>query len=134
MIHLTSNSKHDELDEFVSSENSNFRLSLARRMKEQERASEENFIRFQSQSMEETEARIRLQRQNIHTPTFREVVEEFAKDRGILFQPKMGSNSHKDGRQVFQFGEASIYIEGDVVFALKSQEWLPVALNQLTNL
>jgi tuftelin-interacting protein 11 len=131
MIQLANKSQRVELDE-MSVPVTNFRVVLARRMKEHQSASEEDSIRFQSRSAGETEARVRLQRRNIQTPTFREVVEEFARDRGISFQPRMGSNSLKDGRQTFYFGQTPIYVEGDVVFALKDKEWLPVPLDQLS--
>jgi hypothetical protein len=133
MIQLANNSQQVKLDE-MSVPVTNFRVVLARRMREHQTASEEAFMRFQSRSAGETEARVRLQRRNIQTPSFREVVEEFARDRGISFQPRMGSNSLKDGRQTFDFGETPIYVEGDVVFALKDKEWQPVPLDQLSSL
>mmetsp|Transcript_37217 Transcript_37217/g.90408 ORF Transcript_37217/g.90408 Transcript_37217/m.90408 type:complete len:97 (+) Transcript_37217:2739-3029(+) len=87
--------------------------------------------RNQSSFAMEMETRVRLQRRSVGTLTFREVVEEFAKNEGIPFQPRVGSNTMKDGRQIFQFGNTSIYIEGDVVFALKGKDWIPVPLDQL---
>jgi tuftelin-interacting protein 11 len=130
MIEISNKLQRDELDE-IAVTNSNFRVVLARRTKEEQRSSEVEFIRFQSQSVSEIEARIRLQRRSVHTPTFKEVVEEFAKEKGILFQPRMGSNALKDGRQTFQFGETPIYIEGDVIYASKGHNWQAIALDEL---
>ena len=86
---------------------------------------------MQSRSTSETEARIRLRRLNVHTPTFRDVVEEFARERGILFRPRMGVNSHKDGKQVFLFGGKPIYLEGDVIYFADQSKWKPVSLDEL---
>jgi len=109
----------------------NFKIVAARRAREKQRKYDEGIIRNQFLSAKELETRVRLQRRSVDTPTFREVIEEFAKNEDISFQPRMGSNTMKDGRQIFLFGVTSIYIEGDVVFALKDKDWLPVALDQL---
>eukprot|EP00980_Cylindrotheca_fusiformis_P001508 scaffold346_cov116-Cylindrotheca_fusiformis.AAC.22 len=131
MIELTNSSKGVSLVD-LSVPVTNFRIVLARRTRDQHSAKEDDFIRSQSRSEAETEARVRLQRRNIRTPTFREVVEEYARERGVFFQPRMGANSLKDGRQTFYFGETPIYIESGVVFALKEKEWEPVPLEQLS--
>lgn len=133
MIHLAKSASLRDLDEMAVAV-TNFRIVLARRTREHQAASEEEFIRFQARSDAETEARVRLQRRNIQTPTFREVVEEFARDRGICFQPRMGPNSLKDGRQTFNFGDVAIYIDGGVVFALKEKEWQPLPLELLSTI
>ncbi|CAJ1951485.1 unnamed protein product [Cylindrotheca closterium] len=115
----------------ISFPTTNFQVVAARRARVQEGSYDEEKPRNQSIFTTEKETRARLQRLNVTTPTFREVVEEFAKNEGITFQPRSGFNAMKDGRQIFQFGNASIYIEGDVVFTLKGKEWIPVALDQL---
>jgi hypothetical protein len=102
-----------------------------RRAKEKQRDVQEDFVRMESKSASEIEARIRLQRRNVQTPTFRDVVEEYAKERGILFQPRMGVNALKDGKQVFLFGKAPIYMVGDVIYGFKDSDWQPISLDQL---
>jgi hypothetical protein len=111
---------------------SNYHVVVARRAKERQLEVQDDFVRMESRSASETEARIRLQRRNMYTPTFREVVEEFAKERGIMFQPRMGAKSLKDGKKVFLFGEVPIYMEGDVVYALKDSDWRPLSLEHLS--
>ena len=130
MIQIANSSTKEHLDEMQPSI-TNFRVVAARRTKEKQREIEEDFTRIESRSASEIEARIRLQRRNIQTPTFRDVLEEFANERGILFQPRIGVNSRKDGKQVFLFGETPIYMVGDVIYAFKQATWQPVALDQL---
>jgi len=130
MIQIANSSTKEHLDEMQPSI-TNFRVVAARRTKEKQREIEEDFTRIESRSASEIEARIRLQRRNIQTPTFRDVLEEFANERGILFQPRIGVNSRKDGKQVFLFGDTPIYMVGDVIYAFKQATWQPVALDQL---
>ena len=65
--------------------------------------------------------------------TFREVVEEFAREKDISFRPRLGSNATMNGKQVFLFGDSPIYLESNVVYALKAGEWLPTALDKLVS-
>jgi len=63
--------------------------------------------------------------------SFREVVESFAEQNGIEFVPKIGKQI--DGKQIFMFANASIYIEHDVVFCNLggTSSWSPIALEDL---
>jgi tuftelin-interacting protein 11 len=133
MLQLASDSDEESL-EHINPPRANFRVVLARRMKEKKHALEDDFVRMETQSAAETDARIRLRRRNVTTATFREVVEEFANERGIVFRPKMGARSLKDGKQVYLCGETAIYLDGDVVFAQSGTEWRPVALEQLSEI
>jgi len=123
----------EELDP-LEPEISGFRTIAARRSLEQNQSLQEDFVRMESRSAGETKARILLKRRNIVEPTFREVVEEFANDRGVLFQPRLGANGRKDGKQIFMFGTLPIYLEGDVVFCYKDAIWRPVSLDQIVGM
>jgi tuftelin-interacting protein 11 len=115
----------------------NYRVVLARRAREEKEKAADDLIRMDSgvvgRKDAELEARVRLHRQG-YTPTFREVVTEFAQERDVLFQPRMGNNSTKDGKQVFNFGTVPVYLDSNVVFALQHGDWKPLALSQLAEL
>ena len=114
-----------------------FRSVAARRSLEQKKQLQEDFVKMESSrsSVGETKARIVLQRRNIGVePTFRDVVEEFANDHGVFFQPKIGVNARKDGKQIFLFGTLPIYLQDDVVFCYKDSTWKPVSLDQITGI
>jgi GC-rich sequence DNA-binding factor-like protein len=110
----------------------NYFVASARRNKAQQQQLQDDIVRMESRSKLEVDARIRLRRRQVDTPTFRDVVEEFARERDILFQPRMGAKALKDGKQVFLFGSVPIYIEGDVIYAnLQALDWRPTSLDQL---
>jgi hypothetical protein len=66
--------------------------------------------------------------------TFRDVVEEFAKDHSVVFLPRTGANATKDGKPVFMFGHVPIYFDSNVIFALQQAEWTPLSLDQLAGM
>jgi GC-rich sequence DNA-binding factor-like protein. len=67
--------------------------------------------------------------------TFKDVVEDFAHHNHIPFHPKLGPNTMtKDGKIVYIFGNAQIFIDTNVVFVLRGGDWKPVSLNELLNL
>ena len=110
----------------------NYYVAAARRNKLLQGELQDDFVRMESRSKIEIDARIRLRRRQVDTPTFRDVVEEFALERGILFQPRMGAKALKDGKHVFLFGSVPIYIEGDVIYASqRGVDWRPTSLEQL---
>mmetsp|Transcript_32783 Transcript_32783/g.49541 ORF Transcript_32783/g.49541 Transcript_32783/m.49541 type:complete len:702 (+) Transcript_32783:477-2582(+) len=81
-------------------------------------------------------ATTRTQRENVDdttTASFRDVVEEYAKQHDVTFHPRMGPNSTKDGKPIFLFGSVSIYLDSNVVFALRgvSKKWEPISLDDL---
>ena len=131
MIQLAGQSDSSNELEFLYPTTTNYHVVSVRRIKEQQSQAEDEFVRMESRSTPEIEARLRLRRRQVDTPSFREVVEEFARERGILFQPRMGAKALKDGKQVFLFGEKPIYIEGDVVYNLQGGNWRPISLDQL---
>jgi hypothetical protein len=65
------------------------------------------------------------------TATFRDVVEDFARQNDIEFTPRMGANSTKDGKQVFLFGSIPVYIDSNVMFAMRGSAWQPTSLEDL---
>ena len=138
--------RSDELDDLRPDDTSsiNYHRVLARRVAEQKKRAADDLIRMENgvavdgSSSSSTmidhvmEARVRLQ-QGVggHIPTFRQVVEEFAREHDILFQPRTGSKATKDGKQTFLFDGTPVYLDANVVFALREGEWKPVSLKDL---
>ena len=121
----------------------NYQVVLARRTADQKRQEAQEFARMNvtgvatSTHDATSEATARLaaaQRGPSHTPTFREVVEEFARERGILFRPRIGDHkaTHVDGKQVFLFGTIPVYLDANVAYALlRDTDWEPISLDEL---
>ena len=139
MIQAAHESNQDLLDDLKPTA-TNARAVLARRTREERERAQEELYRMEASGVATgtglqdpaVEARVRAaQRNQGHTPTFREVVEDFARDSDVLFQPRMGHNSTKDGKQIFLFGEIPIYLDSDVVYAYQNSEWRPTSLTQL---
>lgn len=63
--------------------------------------------------------------------SFKDVVTSFAMSSGISFLPKQGRQF--EGKQIWQFGKCSCYLEHDVVFLhdVSKQHWRPVSLEDL---
>jgi tuftelin-interacting protein 11 len=134
MIHAASESNVDALDDLRPS-TTNFRVVLARRVAEEKKRASDDLLRMETGVVGGTddngrEARVRLHR-NGQTPTFREVVEEFARERDILFQPRMGSNARIDGKQIFLFGNLPVYLDSNVAFSQQGNDWRPTSLDAL---
>jgi hypothetical protein len=135
MIHAASESKMDALDDLLPPTSSNYRVVLAERVAAEKKRATDDLLRMETGVVGGTddngrEARVRLHR-NGQTPTFREVVEEFARERDVLFQPRMGSNATKDGKQIFLFGKFPIYFDSNVVFSQQGNDWRPISLDAL---
>merc|ERR1712232_755892 len=104
ILQLAHNSEKENLN-MISFPTTNFQIVAAGRAREKNRAADEELnLERRSLSAVKQEPRVRPERYNVDSPTFREVVEEFAKNEGITFKPRLGSNTMKDGRQIFQFG------------------------------
>lgn len=56
-----------------------------------------------------------------------------AEDNGILFMPVPGQKRY-EGKALYNFGNATIYIDRGVTFAMKGSQWTPVSLNELMRL
>ena len=63
--------------------------------------------------------------------SFKDVVTTFAMSSGISFLPKQGRQF--EGKQIWQFGKCSCYLEHDVVFLydVSKQHWRPVSLEEM---
>ncbi|CAM9318795.1 unnamed protein product [Ectocarpus fasciculatus] len=66
--------------------------------------------------------------------SFKDLVEEFAMRHGVSFLPRTGRL--QEGKQVFQFGKSSCYLDQGVVFLLRrkasgSSSWDPVTLEDM---
>lgn len=72
--------------------------------------------------------------QNDTKLTFRDVVEIAAAKNGVSFLPNP-RKGRVDGKQIYDFGEASIYLDRGVAFVQKSKgrssQWIPVDFSQL---
>lgn len=67
-----------------------------------------------------------------HALTFRDVVGEYARERDIVFKPRMGETATVDGKQIFLFGGVPIYLDGNVAFASEgSGVWKPMSLDEI---
>ena len=75
-----------------------------------------------------------MSRRNRGTVTFREVVEDFAREQDFEFCPRMGTNSMVDGKQVFLFGDLLIYFDNNVVFTYQNTNWRPISLDELATI
>ncbi|CAB9521061.1 Tuftelin-interacting protein 11 [Seminavis robusta] len=142
MIQAAGQSQPNKIDELRPTA-TNYRAVLARRVREERERANEALLRMDATGMAnssthniDVEARIRAAQRNIdgHMPTFREVVEGFASENNIVFQPRMGPNATKDGKPIFLFGKTPIYLESDVAFALQNSEWKPTSLAQLASM
>lgn len=122
----------DDIDDFQPSP-STYQTVLARRTKEERLKLERE---LQTMDMEPSNNgipnRTRPLRQG-EPATFRDVVEEYAKDHGILFRPRLGANATKDGKPIFLFGDIPVYFDSNVIFALRDSQWRPLSLDQLAN-
>jgi tuftelin-interacting protein 11 len=66
--------------------------------------------------------------------TFKDVVASFAMTKGVAFAPKHGKQH--EGKQLYEFGKCTCYLDHDVVFVHESgggerHAWKPVALDDL---
>lgn len=114
----------------------NYRSVLARRLSEDRKRAAEELLRMDAGFVGATgngmDARVRLNREQGVVPTFREVVEEFAREKDIAFQPRGGTKGFVDGKQTFLFGRTPIYLDSNVVFAETSRGiWSSFSLDEL---
>lgn len=149
MLQATKNQNQDDLDVLwpPNPDDLHFRSVLARRTTEDKSKAAADLLRMDASGLASTmkkdaqvEAKVRLGHSLLN---FRDVVQEFAKDQDILFQPKLGANAYHDGKQVFKFGPIAVYLDGSVVMANdsikngnenQSSVWRPVSLEELAQL
>jgi tuftelin-interacting protein 11 len=122
----------DDIDDFQPSPSS-YQTVVSRRTKEERLKLERE---LQSMDMEPSSNGIPNRTRPLRhgePATFRDVVEEFAKDHGIIFRPRFGANATKDGKPIFLFGDIPISFDSNVIFALRDSQWRPVSLDQLAD-
>ena len=70
------------------------------------------------------------------TKSFREAVEDLLSENNLLLQPRIGSNSNKDGKQVYECGKQHIpiYFDQNIVYVFKDKEWQPISVDFLISL
>ena len=56
-----------------------------------------------------------------------------AEDNGILFMPVPGQKRY-EGKLLYNFGKATLFIDRGVVFVMKAAQWTPVSLDDLLRL
>jgi hypothetical protein len=113
---------------------STYREVLARRSKEERNRNEEDLERLQAKDAVEFRKRV-MSRQYGGTATFREVVEDFAREHDISFRPRTGGkHTTDDGKPIFLFGSVPIYLDTNVIFALQDAKWNPLAIEHLVAL
>jgi tuftelin-interacting protein 11 len=63
--------------------------------------------------------------------SFKDIVEKKAADHNMLFLPI--PNRTFEGKQVYRFGNANIYIDKKVLFLFENGQWIPLRLNDLVS-
>jgi tuftelin-interacting protein 11 len=63
--------------------------------------------------------------------SFKDLIEKKAIDNNMLFSPI--PNRTFEGKQVYQFGNAYIYIDKNVLFISENGQWMPLRLNDLVS-
>lgn len=65
---------------------------------------------------------------------FKDLVELRAREAGVLYVPQL--NKFREGKPVYWFGNVSIYIDRNVIFAfnVETQQWSPIGLDHLMSI
>jgi tuftelin-interacting protein 11 len=63
--------------------------------------------------------------------SFKDLVEKKAVEHNMLFLPIL--NRTFEGKQVYRFGNANIYIDKNVPFIFENCQWMPLRLSDLVN-
>jgi tuftelin-interacting protein 11 len=131
MIEAASSASLNDTVSAIEPRPSSFREVLARRSKEVRNRNENDLERVQTKDAVEFRKRV-MGRQFGATATFREVVEDFAREHDISFRPRTGGKSRTDdGKPIFLFGNVPIYLDTNVIFANQDNKWKPLAMEQL---
>jgi tuftelin-interacting protein 11 len=65
--------------------------------------------------------------------SFKDVVEKLAEENGVLFMPVPGQKRY-EGKALYNFGRATIYIDRGVAFVSRGDRWVPTSLDELVKL
>ena len=134
MIEAAVLASRNEAVSIIVPKTSSFREVLARRSKEARNRNEDELERMQTRDAVEFRKRV-MGRQFGVTATFREVVEDFAREHDISFCPRTsGKSTTDDGKPIFLFGDVPIYLDTNVIFANQGSVWKPLAMEQLVAL
>jgi len=109
----------------------NYKIILGRRAKEDRLREEEDEMRGTLDQENNAIRKTHAPFYGINGATFREVVEDFAQHNDITFCPKIGSNSTKDGKNIFFLGDMQIYLDSNVVFVLRGSDWQPTSFEDI---
>ena len=114
-----------------------YRDAMARRAREDQERAQEDLHKIQSSNEVEYRRHVVGRRHrhggsSSHMATFQEVVEDFARQHDVAFRPRLGAKTTtQDGKPIYLFGQIPIYLDSNVVFALRESKWKPVSLDQL---
>lgn len=73
---------------------------------------------------------MQLQQQAQQAATsFKDVIERKAAEFNLTFVPV--ANKFKEGKQIYRFGELSIYLEGSVIFMMQNGSWRPTSIAEI---
>jgi tuftelin-interacting protein 11 len=78
---------------------------------------------------EDYEEKIEKLKPKVRDLSFRELLEQYAADSDILFEPK-GHQNYR-GKQLYLFGGVTLYIDNDVIYTKVKESYQPVSLDEL---
>ena len=90
---------------------------------------EENEMRSKVDSMNNQAVKTHVSVPGLGGATFKDVVSDFARHHDLTFYPKLGPKSTKDGKHIYILGDTQIYLDANIVFALRGTVWQPTSLD-----
>ena len=99
-------------------------MSIIEKYQQQQQPQQQQPCASQSQLPTQTVA-------DVPTPdNFRQLIEQRAGPLGILFCPQ---NRTHEGRQIYYFGDHSIYLDGTIIYMFSNQrkKWQPIGIESL---
>jgi tuftelin-interacting protein 11 len=125
MIRASVESNKAKLDSLLppNPKDCNYRIALMHRSKAKKPVhAEANVVSSPSQRKHQVDG---------NAASFADVVADFARHHDIDFYPKVGSNTTKDGKKVYMFGNHPVYFDKNVLFTLRGAAWQPISLEHL---
>ena len=61
--------------------------------------------------------------------SYRDLIGKKCEERGLLFRPVPGK--YQEGKQVYQCGLLTIYLDRHAIFVKKDGMWIPTSLNTM---